>query len=101
MVTSKAPDTLSPVVLIVVAERRGSVEVPAEVEVIFPDVRKSPDKLRDDPFNPVAVIGPANEEVPVVVTSNDPERVNEVAAISVDESDGIVDVAEEVTVNLP
>ena len=81
VVTSKTPDTLRPSVdRAVETSRLGIVDVADEVWVIFPEVRKSPDKLRDDPFNPVAEIPPTKVEVPVVVTDNSPSTVSPVTS---------------------
>src|SRR3989344_6231151 len=50
---------------------------------------------------PTTVRPPAKDEVPLVVTSSDPVRLKEVAAISVAKRDGMVEVAVKTCVIFP
>ena len=52
-------------------------------------------------MKPTAVRPPAKDEVPLVVTSSDPVRLKEVAAISVTKRDGMVEVAVKTCVIFP
>ena len=92
VVTSKAPEIFTPVAEMVVTLNAGIVEVAADDELIFPEVRRSPERLRDDPLSPVPEIGPANVEVPVVSERKAPEILMLVTARFVERRAGMEDV---------
>jgi len=79
----------------------GRVEVADEVIVIFPDERRSPPRVIPEALSWEAEIPPVNVDVPDVSTSKVPVIVRDAAAISVEERDGIVEVAEDVWVIFP